>query len=70
MKYHSQGLAFPYFIAALTLFLVQVWLAYCRHCLRISNFLSEAVPFHIFRMIYTNALLVWLLLGYFGASYF
>ena len=71
MKYHSQGLAFPYFIAALTLFLVQVLAGLLAGTVYVfPNFLSEAVPFHIFRMIHTNALLVWLLLGYFGASYF
>ena len=34
------------------------------------NFLSELLPFHILRMIHTNALIVWLLLGFFGATYY
>ena len=34
------------------------------------NFLSELLPFNIVRMIHTNALIVWLLLGFFGATYY
>lgn len=71
MKYQTQKLAYPYFIAALALFLVQVSAGVLAGTVYVfPNFLSEAVPFHIIRMIHTNALLVWLLLGYFGASYY
>ncbi len=34
------------------------------------NFLSELLPFNIVRMLHTNSLVVWLLLGFFGAAYF
>jgi nitric oxide reductase subunit B len=34
------------------------------------NFLSELLPFNILRMLHTNALIVWLLLGFFGAAYY
>lgn len=34
------------------------------------NFLSELLPFNIVRMLHTNSLIVWLLLGFFGAAYF
>ncbi len=34
------------------------------------NFLSELLPFNIIRMIHTNALVVWLLLGFFGGTYY
>ncbi|SDX99970.1 cbb3-type cytochrome c oxidase subunit I [Nitrosomonas sp. Nm58] len=71
MKYQTQKLAYPYFVAALALFLIQVLAGVLAGTIYVfPNFLSEAVPFHIIRMIHTNALLVWLLLGYFGASYF
>ncbi len=71
MKYATQKLAYPYFIAALSLFLVQVLAGVLAGSIyAIPNFLSESLPFHIIRMIHTNALLVWLLLGYFGAAYF
>ncbi len=71
MKYQTQALAYPYFFAALALFLIQVMAGVLAGLVYVfPNFLSESVPFHIIRMIHTNALLVWLLLGYFGASYF
>ncbi|GJL71586.1 MAG: nitric-oxide reductase large subunit [Nitrosomonas sp.] len=71
MKYQTQKLAYPYFAAALALFLVQVTAGVLAGSIYVfPNFLSDTVPFHIIRMIHTNALLVWLLLGYFGASYF
>ena len=34
------------------------------------NFLAEMLPFNILRMIHTNALIVWLLMGFFGAAYY
>lgn len=34
------------------------------------NFLSELLPFNIARMVHTNALVVWLLLGFFGAAFY
>ena len=30
----------------------------------------EILPFNILRMIHTNALIVWLLLGFFGSAYY
>lgn len=71
MKYQSQRLAYPYFVAALLLFLVQVIAGVLAGGIyAMPDFLTESLPFHIIRMIHTNALLVWLLLGYFGAAYF
>jgi nitric oxide reductase subunit B len=71
MKYQTQRLAYPYFVAALTFLLVQIIAGVLAGTIYIApNFLSEAAPFNIIRMIHINALLVWLLLGYFGASYF
>ena len=32
--------------------------------------MSELLPFNVIRMIHTNALIVWLLLGFFGAAYY
>ena len=34
------------------------------------NFLSEILPFNVGRMLHTNSLIVWLLLGFFGAAYY
>ena len=71
MKYQTQKLAYPYFVAALILFLLQITGGVLAGTIYVlPNFLSELLPFNIIRMIHTNALLVWLLLGYFGATYF
>lgn len=32
--------------------------------------MSELLPFNVIRMLHTNSLIVWLLLGFFGAAYF
>lgn len=71
MKYQTQKLAYPYFVAALALFLVQVIAGVLAGTVYVfPHFLAETAPFNIIRMIHINALIVWLLLGYFGASYF
>ncbi len=71
MKYQTQRIAFWYFAAAMALFGVQqiggLWLGW----IYVSpNFLSELMPFHIVRMIHTNALIVWLILGFMGSTFF
>ncbi|HEX21938.1 MAG TPA: nitric-oxide reductase large subunit, partial [Chromatiales bacterium] len=71
MKYSSQAVAKPYFIAAIGLFIVQVvfglimGLQYV-----IGDFLFPEIPFNVARMVHTNLLIVWLLFGFMGASYF
>jgi len=71
MKYQSQKVAYAYFLVALALFAIQVMGGLLAGWIYVSpNFLSEVLPFNIVRMIHTNALVVWLLLGFFGAAYF
>ncbi|VAV97847.1 Nitric-oxide reductase subunit B [hydrothermal vent metagenome] len=71
MKYQTQRLAYPYFIAAMGLFVAQVLGGLIAGTIYVfPNFLSELVPFNIIRMIHTNALIVWLLMGFFGAAYY
>lgn len=71
MKYSSQKVAYAYFVAALGLFAIQVLGGLLAGWIYVApNFLSEILPFNIIRMIHTNALIVWLLLGFFGAAYF
>lgn len=71
IKYQSQAVAKPYFIFALVLFALQVvfglilGLQYV-----IGDFLFPAIPFNIARMVHTNLLIVWLLFGFMGATYF
>lgn len=71
MKYQSQKVAYWYFLAAMALFGIQVLGGLLAGWIYVSpNFLSELLPFNVIRMIHTNALIVWLLLGFFGAAYF
>ena len=71
MKYASQRIAFAYFACAMILFGVQIVVgAVAGTVYVIPNLLSEILPFNILRMIHTNALIVWLLMGFFGAGYY
>ncbi|MFY0659761.1 MAG: cbb3-type cytochrome c oxidase subunit I [Shimia sp.] len=71
MKYQTQKIAYWYFLAAMILFAVQVTGGLIAGWIYVSpNFLSELLPFNIVRMLHTNSLVVWLLLGFFGAAYF
>ncbi|MDA3934631.1 MAG: cbb3-type cytochrome c oxidase subunit I [Gammaproteobacteria bacterium] len=71
MKYATQRVAYPFFIAALVLFLGQVLFGLVAGAIYIwPNFMAEIMPFHIVRMSHTNLLLVWLLIGFFGATYY
>lgn len=71
MRYQSQKIAYAYFVCAMGLFAVQVLGGLLAGWIYVSpNFLAEVFPFHVIRMVHTNALIVWLLLGFFGASYF
>ncbi len=71
MKYSSQAVAKPYFIAAIGLFIAQILfgvilgLQYV-----IGDFLFPEIPFNVARMVHTNLLIVWLLFGFMGASYY
>jgi len=71
MKYESQQIAKIYFITAMALFAIQVTVGLLLGWIYVSpNTLSELLPFNIARMLHTNSLIVWLLLGFFGAAYF
>ena len=71
MKYETQKIALYYFWGALALFAAQVLVGCLAGLVYVSpNFLAELVPFHIIRMIHTNALVVWLIMGFFGATYY
>ncbi|KAA5603823.1 nitric-oxide reductase large subunit [Roseospira marina] len=71
MKYQTQSIATAYVITALALFGVQVSAGLLAGWIYVApNTLAEILPFNIVRMLHTNSLVVWLLLGFFGASYF
>ncbi|PLX37084.1 MAG: nitric-oxide reductase large subunit [Hyphomicrobiales bacterium] len=71
MKYESQKVAYAYFLVAMILFAVQVTVGLIAgYIYVVPNFLSDLLPFNIVRMLHTNSLVVWLLLGFFGAAYY
>jgi nitric oxide reductase subunit B len=71
MKYETQKIAMAYFAVALGLFVIQIIGGLLVGFVYVApNFLSDLVPFNILRMLHTNSLIVWLLLGFFGAAYF
>ena len=71
MKYKTQKIALAYFGVAMGLFAIQVFGGLLLGLIYIMpNFLSEVLPFSVARMLHTNALVVWLLLGFFGAAYY
>jgi len=71
IKYETQKVALYYFIGASILFVAQVLGGLIAGTIYVfPNFLADIVPFHIIRMIHTNALIVWLLMGFMGAAYY
>ncbi|TCS64713.1 cbb3-type cytochrome c oxidase subunit I [Varunaivibrio sulfuroxidans] len=71
MKYPSQKVALYYFSGALVLFIAQVLGGLLAGTVYvIPNLLADIVPFNVIRMIHTNALIVWLLMGFMGGTYY
>ncbi|MBT9539080.1 cbb3-type cytochrome c oxidase subunit I [Thiobacillus sp.] len=71
MKYQSQAVAKPYFIAAIGLFVGQIVFGLIMGLQYVvGDFLFPAIPFNVARMVHTNLLIVWLLFGFMGAAYY
>ncbi len=71
MNYKTQKIALAYFGVAMALFAIQVLGGLLAGFIYVApNFLSDLMPFNVVRMLHTNALVVWLLLGFFGAAYY
>ncbi len=73
LTYQSQRVAYPYFVLALLLFVLQVavgiWLA-LSYAVTMPQWLVDVIPFSTTRAIHTNLLVLWLLLGFMGSAYF
>src|SRR5574342_774717 len=73
LAYPSQRVAYPYFVVALLLFVLQVvvgmWLA-LSYAVTMPQGLVDLLPFSTTRAIHTNLLVLWLLLGFMGTTYF
>ncbi len=71
MKFQSQTVAKPYFIVAITLFVGQILFGLIMGLQYvIGDFLFPELPFNVARMVHTNLLIIWLLFGFMGASYY
>ncbi len=71
MQYKSQAVAKPYFIAAIALFVAQILFGLIMGLQYVmGDFLFPEIPFNVARMVHTNALIVWLLMGFMGAAYY
>jgi nitric oxide reductase subunit B len=71
MQFKSQAVAKPYFVAALGLFVAQILFGLIMGLQYvIGDFLFPHIPFNVARMVHTNALIVWLLMGFMGATYY
>ncbi|MFN3884326.1 MAG: cbb3-type cytochrome c oxidase subunit I [Rhodocyclaceae bacterium] len=71
MQYKSQAVAKPYFIAAIALFVAQILFGLIMGLQYVwGDFLFPYIPFNVARMVHTNALIVWLLMGFMGATYY
>ena len=70
MKYQSQRVAKPYFIAALALFLAQSVFGLIIGAKYVDGTFLSFLPFNVARMCHTNILIVWLLMAFMGAAYY
>ncbi|WGZ93002.1 MAG: cbb3-type cytochrome c oxidase subunit I [Candidatus Thiothrix putei] len=71
MQYQSQSVAKLYFMAAIALFVAQVLFGLIMGLQYVmGDFLFPEIPFNVARMVHTNSLIVWLLMGFMGAAYY
>ncbi|MDD2782453.1 cbb3-type cytochrome c oxidase subunit I [Sulfuricurvum sp.] len=71
MKYSSQMVAKPYFIFALILLAGEIVFGLAMGVQYLyGDFLFPAIPFNVLRMVHTNLLIVLLLFGFMGATYY
>ncbi|MCC6774404.1 MAG: cbb3-type cytochrome c oxidase subunit I, partial [Gemmatimonadaceae bacterium] len=71
MRYRSQWIAYPYFVVALLLFGLQMVFG----LLSVVKYLGpdpliNMLPFDVAKEIHTNLLIVWVLTGFMGATYY
>jgi nitric oxide reductase subunit B len=73
MTYQSQRIAYPYFVVALLLFVAQLllglFLAFS-YFFTVPQGIVDLFPFSTARAIHTNLLVLWMLLGFMGATFF
>jgi nitric oxide reductase subunit B len=71
MKYSSQAVAKPYFIFALALLAGEILFGLLMATQYLfGDFLFPLIPFNVLRMVHTNLLIVLILFGFMGATYY
>ncbi len=71
MKYASQAVAKPYFIFALLLLAGEILFGLSMGAQYLyGDFLFPVIPFNVLRMVHTNLLIVLILFGFMGATYY
>lgn len=72
MKYESQKIAYEYFVVAVILFGLQVVFGLITGAKYVWDYdpLINVLPFNISRAIHINLLVVWLLFGFMGGTYY
>jgi nitric oxide reductase subunit B len=71
MKYSSQMVAKPYFIFALVLLAGEILFGLLMAVQYLyGDFLFPLIPFNVLRMVHTNLLIVLILFGFMGATYY
>ncbi len=71
MKYSSQMVAKPYFIFALVLLAGEILFGILMGTQYLyGDFLFPLIPFNVLRMVHTNLLIVLILFGFMGATYY
>jgi len=73
MTYQTQRIAYPYFVVALLLFGLQVlmglWVG-VQYVITVPQAIVDVFPFATSRAMHTNLLVLWMLLGFMGATFY
>src|SRR5690606_6643615 len=70
MRYQSQSVAYWYFAVAIVLFGLQIVFGLLSAAKYLGpDPLLDVLPFDVTKVIHTNLLIVWVLLGFMGATY-
>ena len=73
MTFQTQRIAYPYFVIALLLFGLQVtmglWVG-LQYVITVPQAIVDVFPFATSRAMHTNLLVLWLLLGFMGATFY
>ncbi len=71
MKFRSQKVAYWFFASAMGLFCLQIVYGFIMGFAHVGyDVLHDWIPFNTARAVHTNLLVVWLLLGFMGSTYF